>query len=66
MQQTKVVLNILEEEDLFLKPEKCDFEQEQVEYLGFIISHNKIAMDRKKLSEIPDWPSPKNLRQVRS
>ena len=33
MQQTKTVLNILEKEDLFLKPEKCDFEKEQGRFI---------------------------------
>ncbi len=30
---------------LYLKAEKCEFEREQIEYLGLIISHNKVAMD---------------------
>jgi hypothetical protein len=52
--------------DLYLKPEKCEFEKQEVNYRGFIIKLNKIAMDPKKLTGIFDWPSPKNLRQVRS
>ena len=64
--KTLRVLRILEENDLFLKPEKCEFERFKVEYLGYLISQNKIEMDPKKLAGISDWPTPKNLRQVRS
>jgi hypothetical protein len=43
------VLARLTEHDLFLKPEKCEFSQRQVEYLGFLISKGNIRMDPKKL-----------------
>jgi hypothetical protein len=56
----------MEKNDLYLKPEKCEFEKNKVEYLGYIIGHNRITMDPKKLAGIADWPSPKNLRQTRS
>jgi hypothetical protein len=56
---------VLEENDLYLKPEKCEFEKREIEYLGFIIGPNRITMDPKKLAGISDWPSPKNLHQVR-
>ena len=31
------IFNILEENDLFIKPEKCTFEQEETDYLGIIV-----------------------------
>ena len=31
------IFDILEENDLFIKPEKCTFEQEETDYLGIII-----------------------------
>ena len=65
-QRTFRILGICRKEDLFLKPEKCEFEKPQVDYLGYIIKRDTIAMDPKKLSGIADWPIPKTLRQVRS
>lgn len=47
-QVTTKVMEILLENDLFLKPSKCTFEADQVEYLGFIISADSIAMDPVK------------------
>ena len=38
----KKVVELLHMHNLFLKPEKCKFEQTEVEYLGVIISHNSV------------------------
>ena len=43
------VLRILAVNDLYLKPQKCQFEQTEVEYLGVIISEDSIAMDPIKV-----------------
>jgi hypothetical protein len=44
--------------------EKCKFDVKEVEYLGLIISENKIAMDLTKLARICDWPAPMNVKGV--
>jgi hypothetical protein len=62
--RTLRVLARLCEHDLFLKAEKCKFEVKEVEYLGLIISENKITMDPTKLVEIHDWPAPMNIKGV--
>jgi hypothetical protein len=31
------IFNILAENDLYVKPEKCTFEQEEIKYLGVIV-----------------------------
>ena len=48
-ERTKKVLQVLKENDLYVKPDKCEFYKEKIEYLGFIIEHNKISMDPAKL-----------------
>jgi len=42
------VLEILMEHKLFLRPEKCMFHQKQIEYLGLVISENKVTMNPVK------------------
>ena len=66
IERTLIVLKKLKENDLFLKPSKCEFCREQVEYLGFIISEGKVGMDPKKIAGIADWPVPTTLKQLRS
>ena len=54
----KQVLQCLQDNNLFLKPKKCDFEKEQMDYLGLILKPGHIAMDPIKLQGIADWPTP--------
>ena len=53
------VLIKLEENNLYLKPEKCEFEKEEIEYLGVIVGKNHLRMSPKKLQGVADWPIPK-------
>ena len=41
----KKVLARLQENDLYLKPTKCEFNKTKVEYLGMVIEEGKISMD---------------------
>src|SRR5258705_1471349 len=59
------VLQRLQDHNLFLKPEKCEFEQSEIEYLGVRLRANTIAMDPVKLGGIADWPTPQKLKDVR-
>jgi hypothetical protein len=62
----KQVLEVLQENKLFLKPEKCQFEHTEIEYLGVIISHNSMKMDPMKIAGIMEWPEPKKLKQTQA
>ena len=46
------VLQILKENRLFLKPEKCEFAKEQVDYLGVIVSAKGVQMDPAKVEAL--------------
>jgi len=63
---TNEVLQILQDNDLYLKPEKCEFNKTSMKYLGFVITPGKIEMDPTKLRGITEWPAPRNLRQLQS
>jgi hypothetical protein len=62
----KEVLKILQENNLYLKLEKCEFEKEKVEYLGIIIGQGTVKMDDVKIQGIIHWPKPTKLKQVQS
>jgi hypothetical protein len=59
------ILDKLEEYDLYLKPEKCEFELEQMEYLGVIVGRNSLQMDKKKTDQVEGWILPRNPTEVR-
>lgn len=60
------VLRRLRDNDLYLKPEKCSFEQHSIEYLGFIIENQTIRMDPVKVDGILKWPNLTNVTDIRS
>src|ERR1700741_1466531 len=51
------VLKKLQDNDLFLKPEKCTFHKKEVEYLGVIVGNNEVKMDPNKVKGIKEWPT---------
>ena len=60
----KKVLELLWQYKLFTKPEKCFIKQVEVEYLGVIVSHNKVKMDPSKITAVKDWPTPMTVKEV--
>jgi hypothetical protein len=56
----------MREHKLYLRLEKCEFEQTRIEYLGVIISHNKVEMDPIKIAGVADWLTPSNKKEVQS
>jgi len=51
-QAVRRVLQVLKENKLFLRPEKCEFCKQQIEYLGLIISENEVSMDLVKVAGV--------------
>ena len=60
------VLQRLAEYDLYLKPEKCEFDKTKTEFLGLIISQGNIEMDPVKIKGVSEWPTPKKLKDVQA
>jgi Reverse transcriptase (RNA-dependent DNA polymerase) len=58
------VLNKLKHHDLFLKPEKCLFKQQIMEFLGVVLENGTIRMDPTKVKGVADWPRPQSVRDV--
>jgi len=59
------VLRRLEENDLYVKPEKCIWKVRKIGFLGVVIGPNRIEMEKEKVNSILSWPEPKNVRDVR-
>src|SRR5882724_11206868 len=60
------VLNILHKHCLYLKAEKCTFEQPTVKYLGLILSEGHMEMDPVKVAGVQNWPTPRNVTEFQS
>ena len=51
---------------LKLKPSKCFFFREEIEYLGHVVSGKGISINPKKIEAVSKWPTPKTVYDVRS
>jgi Reverse transcriptase (RNA-dependent DNA polymerase) len=50
------VLDLLEEESFFLKPAKCKFEQQSIDYLGIVVTKGTVQIDPTKQNGLAAWP----------
>jgi len=58
------VLRRLEENDLFVKPEKCVWKVREVGFLGVIIGEDRVKMEKKKVQGVVEWPVPKSVKNM--
>src|SRR5580693_3213625 len=61
----KRVLDKLLQHNLFLKPEKCSFEQPSIEFLGIGITQGEVQMNDTKVEKVRNWRPPTNVTEVR-
>jgi hypothetical protein len=62
----RLVLQVLREHQLYAKLNKCDFFQKQIHYLGHVLSEEGVAIDPDKIMSIMEWPTPKDVSNIRS
>ena len=59
------VLRRLEENDLYMKPEKYAWKVQKVNFLGVVIGEGKIKIEEDKVTGVLNWPVPKTVRDIR-
>ena len=58
-------LDILKQQQFYLKASKCAFGKQELEYLGHIISHQGVKVDSNKIEAMVAWPQPANISELR-
>jgi hypothetical protein len=66
IRHVKLVLEKIKKYNLLLKPEKCEFHKNQVEFLGYIIGTHSIKMDQAKVTAVLGWPIPTTVKEVQA
>lgn len=64
LQNLSTVLQELNEVNLRVKLSKCALCQEQVTYLGHVVSKDGIATDLEKTIKVANWPTPTSVQEV--
>jgi len=59
------VLRRLEENDLYVKPEKYTWKVRKIGFLGVVIGPSGIEMEKEKVDRVLSWPEPRNVKDVR-
>ncbi|KAK7909592.1 hypothetical protein WMY93_014276 [Mugilogobius chulae] len=56
----------LQTSGLKLNPSKCSFAQQQVQFLGHIVSGQGVQPDPRNVSSVQNWPIPRTATEVRA
>ena len=59
-------LTILKENGLTINREKCVFEKESIQFFGYVISKDGIRPTKEKVDDVRNFPSPENVKELRS
>ena len=60
----KEVLRRLEENNLFVKPEKCVWKVREKRFLGVIIGKDRVRMEKKKVQGVIEWLVLRSVKDV--
>ena len=58
------VIKRLEENNLYMKLEKCKWKVREVGFLGVVIGTDGIKMEEKKVKGVLDWLTPKCVKDI--
>lgn len=65
VQHLKTVFQILKDNQLCVKLNKCAFAQDKVEYLGYVIGGEGVEADQSKIAAMTSWPTPTTVKSLR-
>jgi len=60
------VIKRLEENNLYVKSEKCKWKVREVGFLGVVIRPESIKIEKEKMKGVLDWPTPKCVKDVQN
>lgn len=65
MKHVRLDFELLQMHRFFIKLSKCAFGQQQIEYLGHIVSRDGVQVDQSKVKAILEWPKPITITELR-
>lgn len=58
------ILDQLRKHGLFTNMKKCWFHQDEVQFLGLVVSVQRIRIEEKKIEAVKTWPEPQSIRNI--
>jgi transposase InsO family protein len=65
-EHVRKVLTLLQQYSLKLDPDKCEWHQEELEFLGCTVGKFGVKMSPIKIQAVQTWPEPKNVKDVQA
>ena len=66
LKEVKSVLQTLREAKFYAKPTKCSFFQEEVNFLGHVVTKDGIKPDPEKVCVVVSMPPPRNKKDLQT
>ncbi|KAK3530045.1 hypothetical protein QTP86_010334 [Hemibagrus guttatus] len=60
----RAILSRLQQNHLYVKPEKCEFHWTTITFLGYVISWQGVEMDLTKVHALTEWPNPTTVKEL--
>jgi len=58
------VIRRMEENDLYVKLEKCKWKVREVGFLGVVIGRDRIKIEEEKVKAVLEWPISKLVKNI--
>ena len=65
LEHLRLVFEVLQKHSLYARPDKCVFDQPNVEFCGHIVGQGVVKVLDSKVKAIKEWPQPRNVQEVR-
>ena len=64
VEAVQLVLDLLQKNGLFANLKKCRFHQNEVRFLRYIVSAQRVQMKDERIEAVKNWPKPKSIRDI--
>jgi hypothetical protein len=66
IKHVQAVLECLDKYSLRLKPSKCSFHKQELEFLGHTVGISGVKISEEKIRTIREWATPRNVKDIQS
>ncbi|KAK3522827.1 hypothetical protein QTP86_004675 [Hemibagrus guttatus] len=64
VRHVRAILSRLQQNHLYIKPEKCEFHRTTIMFLGYVILWQGVEMDLTKVRAVTEWPNPTTTKEL--
>jgi len=65
LEHLKLVIKRIEQAGLKLKPRKCLFVRDEVEYLGHLLTSDGLKTNPRTVNAVKEYPQPQSVKEIR-